>query len=108
VLLRIEISRLLRLGLRSPDGRLLGFEESALESDRELRPSVWKEVPEAYQEELLDHVCGPVVAPCRADARRRSVARTAPEAGGFIGAVTALACGCCSAVSDAWSFASRR
>lgn len=55
---RIEISRVLRLGLETLDGTLLGFEGAALESESELRPSIWAQVIEAFQEQLLDHVCG--------------------------------------------------
>lgn len=55
---RIEISRVLRLGLEAPDGTLLGFEAAALKTEGELRPSIWTEVIEAFQEQILDHVCG--------------------------------------------------
>lgn len=56
---RIEISRVVELGLETPDGKLLGFERAALQSERHLRPSMWIEVIETYQETILDHVCGP-------------------------------------------------
>lgn len=55
---RIEVSRVLRLGLETPDGTLVGLEAAALESDAELRPALWTEVVEAFQDKILDHVCG--------------------------------------------------
>lgn len=63
---RIEVSRVLRLGLETPDGKLLGFEAAALETDRELRPALWRSVLEAHQEQVIERVCGP---------RRRPLAR---------------------------------
>lgn len=56
---RIEVSRVLRLGLDAPDETLLGFEAAALESECELRPSIWTEVIEAFQEHIVERVCGP-------------------------------------------------
>ena len=55
---RIEVSRVLRLGLEASDGTLLGFEAAALRSEGEVRPAIWVEVIEAFQEQILDHVCG--------------------------------------------------
>lgn len=57
---------MLRLGLETPDAKLLGFEAAALERDRELRPALWRSVLEAHQEQILERVCGP---------RRRPLAR---------------------------------
>lgn len=56
---------MVRLRLETPDGKLLGFEAAALESDRDRRPEMWGQVLETYQERILDHVCGPspAVAP---------------------------------------------
>ncbi len=56
---RIEVSRVLRLGLETPDGRLLGFEGAAVATDQQLRPSLWRDVLEAHQEQVLERVCGP-------------------------------------------------
>lgn len=55
---RVEISRELLLGLESPDGRLLGFEGAAVGRETTLRPAMWAAVIEAFQDQLLDHVCG--------------------------------------------------
>lgn len=63
---RIEVSRVLRLGLETEDGKLHGFEASALETEQGLRPAIWQEVLEEHQEKTLEHVCGP---------RRRPLAR---------------------------------
>lgn len=56
---RIEISRVVRLGLEAPGGKLLGFEAAALETDRSLRPALWRQLLESYQETIIDRVCGP-------------------------------------------------
>ena len=56
---RIEVSRVLRLGLETPDGKLFGFEAAALETDKELRPALWRNVLEGHQEQILERVCGP-------------------------------------------------
>lgn len=61
MLLRVEVSREVWLGLEGRD--LLGFEHSALVAERELRPQMWAGLLEAFQEELLDHICGPRRAP---------------------------------------------
>jgi hypothetical protein len=55
---RIEIRRELLLGLETSERTLLGFEAAALSSEAELRPSMWAAVIEAFQDQLLDHVCG--------------------------------------------------
>lgn len=56
---RIEVSRVLRLGLETEDGKLLGFEAAALKTDRTLRPALWQQVLESYQETIVERVCGP-------------------------------------------------
>ena len=61
MLLRVEVSRELRLGLEAHD--LIGFERSAVAADRELRPEIWAGLLEAYQDALLDGVCGARRAP---------------------------------------------
>lgn len=60
---RIEISRVVELGLETPDGTLLGFESAALQSERGLRPLMWAEVIHEYQSKILDHICGQRYAP---------------------------------------------
>ncbi len=61
MLLRVEVSREVRLGLEGPD--VVGFERSAMVAERELRPRIWAGLLEAYQEAVLDHVCGARRAP---------------------------------------------
>jgi len=61
VLLRVEVSRELRLGLEAQD--LIGFERSAVDAERELRPEIWAGLLEAYQDAVLDAVCGARRAP---------------------------------------------
>jgi len=56
VLLRVEVSREIRLGLEGHD--VVGFEHSAMVAERELRPAIWAGLLEAYQEAVLDRVCG--------------------------------------------------
>lgn len=63
---RIEISRVLRLGLETQDGKLVGFEAAALATDRTLRPALWQQLLESHQETIIERVCGP---------RRRPLAR---------------------------------
>ena len=61
MLLRVEVSRELRLGLEAQD--LIGFERSAVDAERELRPEIWAGLLEAYQDAVLDAVCGARRAP---------------------------------------------
>ena len=61
MLLRVEVSRELRLELEAQD--LIGFERSAVDAERELRPEVWAGLLEAYQDVVLDAVCGARRAP---------------------------------------------
>ena len=61
MLLRVEVSREIRLGLEGRD--VVGFEHSAMVAERKLRPSIWAGLLEAYQEAVLDHVCGPRRSP---------------------------------------------
>ncbi len=63
---RIEISHVVRLGLETQDGKLVGFEAAALETDRTLRPALWQQLLESHQETIIERVCGP---------RRRPLAR---------------------------------
>ncbi len=60
-MLRVEVSREVRLGLEGRE--LIGFERSALATERELRPQIWAGLLEAYQEAVVDHVCGARRAP---------------------------------------------
>jgi hypothetical protein len=64
VLLRVEVSPEVRLELEGSD--VVGFEGSAILAERDLRPAMWAELLEAYQEAVLDHACG---------ARRRPLER---------------------------------
>jgi hypothetical protein len=61
VLLRVEVSPEIRLGLEGDD--VVGFERSAMLAERDLRPAMWAELLVAYQEAVLDHVCGVRRAP---------------------------------------------
>lgn len=61
MLLRVEITREIRLGLEGRD--VVGFERSAIAADRELRPRIWAGLLEAYQEAVIDRVCGARRAP---------------------------------------------
>src|SRR3989337_2389318 len=61
VLLRVEVSPEVRLELEGSD--VVGFERSAMLAERDLRPAMWAELLEAYQEAVLDHVCGARRAP---------------------------------------------
>lgn len=56
---RIEISRVVELGLETEAGKLLGFESAALETDRTLRPALWQELLESHQEAVIERICGP-------------------------------------------------
>ena len=102
MLLQVEVSRELRLGLEAHD--LIGFERSAVAADRELRPEIWAGLLEAYQDALLDGVCGarraPLIrgrkAPFRCPACNR-------EQGGSGGGAAVPGAGSCSHVWDGWS-----
>jgi len=61
VLLRVEVTREIRLGLEGRD--VVGFERSAIAAERELRPGIWAGLLEAYQEAVIDRVCGARRAP---------------------------------------------
>lgn len=61
MLLQVEVSREVSLALEGSD--LRGFERSAISAERDLRPALWGELLEAFQEALLDHVCGARRAP---------------------------------------------
>lgn len=61
MLLRVEVSPEVRLELGGSD--VVGFERSAMLPERDLRPAMWAELLEAYQEAVLDHVCGARRAP---------------------------------------------
>ncbi len=56
---RIEISRVVRLGLEIEHGKLFGFEAAALETDRTLRPALWQEPLESHQEAVIERICVP-------------------------------------------------
>ena len=76
MLLRVEVSREIHLGLEGRD--VVGFEHSALVAERKLRPSIWAGLLEAYQEAVLDHVCGPRRSPL---SRGRIAPFTCPACG---------------------------
>jgi len=59
VLLRVERTCEVVVGLATRDGSLVGFEGSALEAEPAFRPSIWARLLEDYQERILEHVCGP-------------------------------------------------
>ena len=61
MLLRVEVSPEVRLELEGWD--VVGFERSAMLAERDLRPAMWAQLLEAYQEAVLDHVCGARRAP---------------------------------------------
>ena len=59
MLLRVERTCEVVVGLATTDGSLLGFEGSALEAEPAFRPSIWARLLEDYQEGILQQVCGP-------------------------------------------------
>jgi hypothetical protein len=101
VLLRVEVSRELRLGLEAHD--LIGFERSAVAADREMRPEIWAGLLEVFQDALLDGVCGARRAPLIGGARLRSGVRRATASEGSGGGAAVPGAGSCSHVWDGWS-----
>lgn len=59
MLLRVERTCEVVVGLATTDGSLLGFEGSALEAEPAFRPSIWARLLEDYEERILEQVCGP-------------------------------------------------
>lgn len=59
MLLQVERTCEVVVGLATGDGSLVGFEGSALEAEPTFRPSIWARLLEDYQERVLEHVCGP-------------------------------------------------
>ena len=59
MLLRIERTCEVVVGLATRDGSLVGFEGSAVEAEPSFRASIWARLLEDYQERILEHVCGP-------------------------------------------------
>ena len=80
MLLRVEVSPEVRLELEGSDA--VGFERSAILAERDLRPAMWTELLEAYQEAVLDHVCGARRAPLD---RGRRAPFGVRRAGGSVG-----------------------
>lgn len=95
---RIEISRVVQLGLEIEDGKLLGFEAAALKTDRMLRPALWQQLLELHQETIIERVCGPRRQPLP---RGRKAPFQCPGCNGTkasVGAVTDRDSACCLVV----------
>lgn len=61
MLLRVEVSPQIHLQLEGQD--VIGFERAALAAECEIRPQIWVRLLEAFQDEVLDHACGPRRSP---------------------------------------------